>query len=202
MSERRICVLVVAAGVVSAASAQSASISVVHNDPDGIVAPGEVVRITATLDWTNFLLLSKIEGDLLASPNLGSASNNAFAHQGAYLNPPVSIDPGSPDGGSIVDVVIDSGNVGWLFGPPIPAPWGSNQIHFLEYDWTAPTTLGVVEFNWTGAAASPDPVFFTAAGYVTLPTTYTGASLTVIPAPASAALLAPLAIATVRRRER
>ena len=53
-----------------------------------------------------------------------------------------------------------------------------------------------------GAAASPDPVFVTAAGFITLSTTYAGASLAVMPAPASAALLATLAALTPRRSRR
>lgn len=174
-----------------------------HSDWDGLVAPGETVRISATLSWENFLLLSFIEGDRLVTNNLGSAAGNVFAHQGASIAPNSTINPGQASGASIVGVAIHSGNPGLIFGPPYPAPWASGTLYFLEYDWTAPRQPGLVEFNWQGSTSALHPTFFTPIGFITLPTTYTSTSLTVVPAPAT--VVAPGILGAglgVRRRRR
>ncbi|MEZ6232724.1 MAG: hypothetical protein R3B68_00910 [Phycisphaerales bacterium] len=187
----------------SAALAQTAALRITHEAPGGIVQPGQTIAVTATLTWTEPMLFWRIEGDLTASPNSGAAANNAFGHP---VTPAANtiLDPGVPSGGSVLGVEVQSGVVP-LFGPPYPAPWwpGAAGLRVLEFEWTAPLDPGPVEFNWIEQGNS-GPTFFIGLNpnAQTVPTTYVGATLTVVPAPSAGLALAAAGVAATGRRRR
>lgn len=181
-------------GAASVAKAQSAQIVLAHDDPDGIVTPGQIVHIRATLSWSGPTEAFRIVGDAVASPDVGLSS----AATGVIGASP-SLHYGLPVLGSIrgVDLV----NTLWSFGF---SPWHfGGGMHFLEYDWTASIDPGIVEFNWTPHPQFPTPLFFTSTfTTIPLPTTYVGTSVTVIPGPGTPAVLAALATLAVGHRHR
>lgn len=192
--------IVTSLAAASLAAAQTATLTVSHNDPDGIVTPGETVQITATLAWTGNSGLGYVSGDVRATGDLGSASNPSFP----YGVPPLAIVlPGTPFEGSLLDVYIESGDTNPFFGLSPTHPWGLRAgLILTRFDWTAPSNLGVVDFAWIPDPADPLPIMSPVGGFsgVPYPTTYLGTSLTVIPTPASALVfLGTLAIARRRR---
>ena len=196
------------------ALAQTASVEVTHDHPTGVVEAGEVVQISVRLKWTGDLLVHSIVGDAIASPDLGTASNQAFLPGGPVSLPLTIVNLGVAQAGSVLGIDIQSGYHPGSPNMPIGyAPWVTyysggmpiGDIGFLRYDWTAPSQPGVVNFDWVGAASKPDPLFYKLLPLppsltpTAFPTTYTGTSLTVIPAP-SAALFLLGATALARRR--
>lgn len=188
-------------------SAQTATVSVTHNDPDGVVAPGQTVEITTTVSWThtNAVGLGRISGSVGATPNLGVASDPHFPS--AYItNPQQTINMGSAVGGSVTGVLVDPAVPYWiLFALPIGTPWFFNTgIAFHRFNWTANSEPGVVAFEFASDPTHPDPTFvWSGPGplFVSFPTTYLGTSLTVIPAPPVAAVAGlGLALSVPRRR--
>ncbi len=186
------------------AAAQTASVTLTHNDPDGLVTQGQTIQVTATFAWqgspgSGFGLAA---GDIRATNDLGLAANAVFPYVPNLL-PALVIQPGTPSGGSLLDVYINSGDVGPSFGLPVFFPWNLRAgLVLTRFDWTAPATPGLVEFRWI-----PDPVLLPhicppfAGGFQLVPTTYFATSVTVVPAPAAPlALIAGLAIARRRRR--
>lgn len=189
--------------------AQQAMVVVSHSDPDGIVEPGQTVEITTTVSWTSAYVLSfsLIKGDVRASADVGLAANPRFPYSSYGTNQVQVINPGAAAAGSVVEIEIASGDVGWIvWSIPIPWPWNvSSGIEVHRFDWTAPSTPGVVAFDFVPEPSYPEPWFgvwpMTWPLTTTLPTTFVGASLTVIPAPgAGAALMLGLAGASLRRR--
>lgn len=192
--------------VSSSCFAQSATLTVSHNDPDGLVAPGQTVQVRVVIDYAGFFgNLWEIRGHLRSSGDIGSASGNAFP--GVYpLLPQTLIDPGDLSGGSIESILIRSGEMSLISGfpgPPLP-PWSAISLAVFQYDWTAPITPGPVQFTWTPDPAQANTLyiapFISQTGPVAIPTTYFGASLTVVPAPATLALLAAMGVASGKVR--
>ena len=190
------------------ASAQSAMLSLSHDDPDGLVSPGEVVAVTLRIAWSEpppNLVLGLLQGDITASPGVGVASNPAFAHANPWANQLTVLNPGTAVGGGLRGVDIQSGlydPFGTGFGPP---PWGVHTgFDVVRFDWEAPSTLGPVEFSWTNTntiGTGPGPVFFlNGSTIITSPTAYASATLTVVPAPGVGVVLAMRAGAVSRRR--
>jgi len=186
------------------AAGQTTTLSVTHNDPDGLVVPGETVKVTATFAWIITSGFGWIQGDVRATGDLGTAANPTFPY--GYLPLPTTVvQPGTPSGGSILDIDIRSGDVSpWFLGTPPRPPWGlQTGLILTQFDWTAPVTPGVVRFDWVPDPTQPLPIvlrYFTGSS-LAIPTTYVGTSLTVVPAPASALSLAlGLTALSVRRR--
>lgn len=189
-------------GAVSPTLGQTATLTVSHDDPDGIVTPGQTVRIKATLAWTGQSGFGYAIGSVRVTDDAGTASNPSFPYN--FLQGPATVvQPGTPAGGSILDVVIQSGDVRPWFGSPPLHPWGlQTGLVLTQYDWTAPTTAGVLEFQWIPGPANPLPVvvLYSTGSSLAIPTTYFGTSLTVVPAPASALLFASGMLAALRRQ--
>lgn len=172
--------------------AQSATFTISHNDPDGIVVPGQTVQLSATISWANAVLFWRSDGELIATPNIGFASNPRFGHPMSPGVPPTIIQPGTPAGGSVVDVLIQSGVAPLMPWAPLTVWAVSSGVTLLVMDWTAPQDLGLVSFGWTPSAIQPHTLLFETWGSVdpvAVPTTYIGTSLTVVPAPASCFVL-------------
>ena len=183
----------------SVCAAQSSWVHVSHDDADGIVAPGEVVRVKAVVSWIPAgVQFAGMKGDLRAAPNVGIASNRFSEFlQGGLVN------LGQFSGGSIVGVdiaVAPSFFTGGVIVPPSGNNWG---IEVISYDWQAPVGFaGAVGFDWVPDPAAPNVRFFPPVGPPSWnwePTVYVGTSLTVVPAPVSLALVAP-ALRRGRRR--
>ena len=90
------------------ASAQSAALSLSHDDPDGMVSPGEVVAVTMRISWSEqppTLVLGLLQGDITASPGVGVASSPAFAHANPWANQLTVLNPGTAVGGGVVHVL-------------------------------------------------------------------------------------------------
>lgn len=190
-----------ALGLAASASAQSATVVLSHNDPDGIVDPGQTVHIRVHLTWTGYTLLGWMGGDAVASPDRGVASNATIGFNNGQVN--VLNIAGVPALGSVR---------GFLASHPPQSPFsvpGYTQtpggIDALEYDWTAPDATGAGAYSFDFAFATPQVGIrcYTQVGgllTVPVPTTVTPASLTVTPAPSTLALLA--ATSTLGRRRR
>lgn len=183
-------------------SAQPGILSIAHNDADGVVEPGQVVRIQANLAKpAGAAFLWEIRGDLLASPKLGIGSNNRFPYPGS--NGSAIVNMGTIDGASVRGVHIHVNDQLALSGTTGPwPPWGWQSFGIVQYEWTAPTTPGVVEFNWQPSPDLPEIWYALPQIWTTgpIPTTYVGTSLTVVPAPASGVLLAGGLLLIGRRR--
>lgn len=96
------------------------------------------------------------------------------------------------------------GNV-WILIGHFAMPWSQTSgFEVLRFDWTPPTTPGVVEFNFIPDPSMPAPNFLGPSFLASpLPTTFVGTSLTVIPAPGAGVALAAGAVwASRRRRDR
>ncbi|MCA9288300.1 MAG: hypothetical protein KDA05_06940, partial [Phycisphaerales bacterium] len=185
MTRHRLAILALTAAAQSA-HAQSVTITASHNDPDGIVAPGQLVSIRLSIAHDGFFMLGDWRGDAAASPDIGTAS----PAQSSTLAPSSLVSLGTPTAGSIRNVVI--GATSPFFSPGPYVPFAAPDFEFMRYDWVAPAQPGTVAFDWV-----PDPAFPLVQGYQTAlsiplipyPTTYLGTTLTVIPAPAAAPLL-------------
>lgn len=190
-------------GLAGSACAQSASIVVTHNDSDGVVSPGQTVRITCHLSWTEWTYLGAMLGDAVTSPNLGLAASPVTAFNHGFLN--AAIYPGTPEGGSIRGFVAFETLAAFSLHTP-GFEWAAGGIDALSFDWTAPgpEAAGTYAFTFEGAAGPGAIQLFppSALQPVPVPTTVTPASLIVTPAPASVLLLGSLAARTSRRVRR
>lgn len=191
---------------VSSAFAQTGTLTISHNDPDGLVAPGQIVQFSVALNWSERLFFWEIAGNVVASPDAGAAANPVFG----VTNPPTIaatvINAGSATAGGISGVHVLSGfNPGSGFPPLLAAPWWADGFSLLHFEWTAPAEPGTVDFSWIARPDIPHPLIFTS--HLTsiptaIPTTSFGTSLIVVPAPASALLLALAPSLLLRRRRR
>ncbi|MCA9287500.1 MAG: hypothetical protein KDA05_02880, partial [Phycisphaerales bacterium] len=142
----------------TAAIAQTATVGVSHNDPDGIVLPGESVRVTAWHARSGSSILAGIGGDLRATDDLGVASNTYSDLRLALHGPSFPASHGSAIGGSVFGVSYEFvSHPG--FGPIVPPAYNYwPGVVALSYDWTAPVVLQptTVSFDWVPSAAFPD----------------------------------------------
>lgn len=182
-------------------------VRVTHDDPDGVVTPGQTVQFTVLMDWEpSTAVMWHMTGNLLASPNAGLALNPeiGLAILPGTLPQQAILMPGTPSGGSIFGFELFSSMTlqvggGWVF-----PPWNqSTNVPILEFDWIAPGSPGRVDFGWQPAGVAATPLFNmnNATGPISsLSTTYSGASLVVVPSPASIATLLVARTACLRRR--
>jgi hypothetical protein len=190
------------------AEAQTALVAVTHSDPDGLVSAGETVRIQVIHTRSNAPILAGIGGSLVTTGDLGEASN-LFTQ--LIPNPPEigyvnSI--GTPIGGSVHGVSHEFLShplfVMWIH----PAYITSTGVEVLSFDWTAPAVAAptAIDFNWTPSTQLPAVrAILPPYGQIIIefiPTTYTGASLVVLPAPSTLVMLAALCAAGNARRRR
>ncbi len=188
------------------AIAQSATVTVSHNDPDGFVEPGQSVRVRVVVTYAQAISFWEIRGSAIAEPNVGTASNNVFPHEYPAAQQLI-VNAGALNAGSVVDVRVRSGDNGFFFGGTTMPPWSNPPLTILQFDWTAPSVPGDVAFDWRPYGALPQVWLIAPLVSMTSPvpaaTTYLGTSLTVIPAPtAPLTLTAGLGTLGLIRRRR
>lgn len=175
------------------------TVLVSHNDPDGIVNPGQVVHIDAVLSWTSSAnQFAGARGGLIASPNVGAGS----AIQSAYV-PGALVNLGQINGGSLVGLDIAQTPAFFTGGFMVPPSGQYLGFELVSYDWTAPTSgfEGEVLFDFVAHPNKPNIEFF-GSGPLWVPpmTTWIGTSLTVVPTPPTIGAFGILALARHRRR--
>ena len=202
---RRLVSALVPAVLTGIAAAQTATLAVSHDDPDGIVLPGETVRITTWHTRSGSSILAGIGGDIVASGDLGQAANF-----GSYLQPPSSHPTypsswGTPAGGSVLGIQFEFVSHPMFVFVVQPIYGQSSGVEILSYDWTAPSVAQstTVDFDWVPSAAFPDVYAivppYNGLHWAYLPTTYTGTSLIVLPTPATLGVVG-LGVLVPRRR--
>lgn len=179
------CAIAVSLGLACPALAQSATVTVSHNDPDGLVDPGQVITVRVDLSWLPVPSLAGLAGDLLPTPSRGSSANITSALPRGPL-----VQLGTPIQGGVVGIAIRAPSN--LSGP------------IVAFEWTAPLNApGPVTFAFIPSPATPNVRIFPASGsqgFVEAQTTFISASLTVVPSPATVAVLG--AGLLLRRRTR
>lgn len=191
MNRRHPISLVMSLAVASVAAAQSATVTVSHDDPDGIVLPGQTINVRVEVAWTggstsNWIRFAGLSGDALPTPRVGSSSNITSVFQPNGL-----ISLGQPGQGGVlgVDVAITP-IFGWGCYPWPPPATGPTTLAgpLVAFDWTAPTDFsGPVTFAFDPSPTSPSVRLYpsqSSPAWVEAQTTYRPVSITVIPAPA------------------
>ncbi|MCA9287262.1 MAG: hypothetical protein KDA05_01680 [Phycisphaerales bacterium] len=165
------------------AAAQTATIRLVHDDPDGLVEPGHVVRIAAMLHWDMaYLVFAATGGDVVTSPALGVSADpeTPFYHVGTS--------PGTPWLGGVRDFRATGTPPLFVPLPLPPQAWRPDPVAALTFDWTAPAQAGEYSFEYVPSAEFPSIMLYPATNSqfgVPVSSAYFGTSLTVVPAPAT-----------------
>lgn len=182
-------------------SAQSASVTVTHNDADGILLPGEIVRVQFAVSWSPSpaWMLASLRGDAVTSPNGGELINRGSDFQSGQL-----VNLGSVSGASVIGFEAWHQPPGWV--PSITPPFVTTPALAAWFDWRAPTNTGTYQFKWNPHAQQQSILLWYRFGTQITPTaastTYFGASIIVVPTPPSGGLILVFAawFAPVRRR--
>ena len=183
-------------------------VTVSHNDPDGIVLPGQTINVRVDVTWTpgssnQWILFAGLAGDVLPSPSVGTSSNitSVFVPSGL-----VSL--GHASQGGVVGVsVANPPNFGlggcYPWPPPAQGP-SSLAGPFVAFDWTAPLDApGAVTFAFAASASVPNVRLFpstTSPAFIEVPTAYVPVTLTVVPGPGTLGLLGLISAVGGRRR--
>ena len=173
-----------------------------HNDPDGLVTPGQVVRISSVLNWSDpTVQFAGLKGDLMPTPRVGTSSNRASPFPPGGL-----VNLGQLIGGGVDNIDIATTPAFFTGGIPTQPTANWFGMDVVSFDWTAPTDyLGLVTFDLELDPTAPVIRFFpSVSSPIWVPTNQTlvPATLTVVPAPPIwlSAIMSPLAMATPSRR--
>lgn len=176
----------VVCAVASSAVAQTATIAVTHDDPDGVILPGETVRITMRISWTPAVQLAGFAGDLRADP-VGPGAPGTISNRFSRFLPSALTINGSVVADDILG--IDIASTPGFFTPMVWPPWGSyTGFDAFAHDWTAPSSPGNYRFGFSPRDDRPNVRLYpswSSPAWIEAPTTYLWASLTVIPGPGS-----------------
>lgn len=177
------------------ARAITATVSVLADDHHNLtVQPGQPVAIDVIVTF-DALQLANIQGDLRVTGDAGTPSNFRFNLGAGPL-----IHTGSFVGGSRTGIDIASGPP-LFFG--VTVGW-NNPSYPLSYTLTFDQP-GTYDIAWQAPPTAPNVrvyASFATASFVEAQTTYLGATITVLPAPASLAAVALAAFASSTRRRR
>ncbi|MFG0304721.1 MAG: VPLPA-CTERM sorting domain-containing protein [Phycisphaerales bacterium JB040] len=197
--------LIAVAGLASAAAAQSVTVNLTHDDADSNIAIGETVTWTLSISFTGFA-----DGAAASGGNMRINGDNALGTSSDMTYTPVN-------GGNAESTTPESGDsngagiqfVSWtnsIFlesfggGPAIK----TNPFVVGTFDFTgnAEGTLNysVVRGQATSAFVSIDLSAFATSNFTTADVSYNVQSLTIVPTPASAALLGLGGLVATRRR--
>ncbi|MFT5424949.1 MAG: hypothetical protein ACI89L_002752 [Phycisphaerales bacterium] len=195
--------IIALAGLATVASAQSATMVLSHDDVDGIINVGESVTWTLSVAFTG--------GDAASGGNQVISGDNALGNSSAMAYTPTN---GGSNGGSSNGAGI--GFVNWTnslfleaFGSPADH---SNPFVVGSFSFTA-SAVGVLNYSFargTVGGGQADSAFVSIAQTAfaetlfdtesTAGVSYDIQSLTIVPSPASAALLGLGGLVAVRRR--
>ncbi len=188
--------LVAIAGLASLATAQTANVVVTANGgANAVIAPGGVVNVAVTIAHNQFSVAG-IQGGSIVAGNAGAGGSFATSIPAGAL-----VVLGSFSGGSRTGVDIAFTPPGFTGGFAVP-PSGTNPMPVFTYDITG-LAVGTYSLNWVSPASAPNVRLYATAGstnFLEAQSTYTGATITVIPAPASLALVGLGGLVAGRRR--
>lgn len=172
-----------------------ASITVTANGGgSATVQPGEPVTISAQL-WQGAFSIAGMAGGTVVTNNAGRASNFSTMLPGLP-----TINFGSFQGGSRVDADIAFTPPGFLGGTT--PPMGQTTFAIWSYTLTLDEP-GRYDVNWIAPASAPDIRLYmgiASFSFTPVPSLYIGATITVLPAPATAVLLVASPFVCGRRR--
>ncbi|MCA9287008.1 MAG: hypothetical protein KDA05_00400 [Phycisphaerales bacterium] len=196
---KNVLALVAVAGLAGVASAQTATMTVTANGSGAIsVAPGASVAIAATCVWGGAVQFAGVAGSINVSGNAGAGSGftSDFA-AGALVN------LGAFNGGSRqgMDIAVTPA---FFTGGFIAPPSGNTTLNIGSYSLdTTGLAPGVYNVDFAASALAPNVRLFPSLqspAFVEAQTTYRGATIEIIPAPASLALVGLGGLVAGRRR--
>ncbi len=187
--------LVAIAGLASVAAAQTATVRTTANGgAAAVVAPGSTVTIAVTIAHNQFAVAG-LQGGAIITGNAGTGGNFATTIPGLP-----TVNMGSFTGGSRTGVDFAFTPPGFI-GAATP-PSGTNPMPVMTYDITG-LAAGVYTINWVAPGSAPNVRLYASIGsfgFLEAQSTYTGATITVTPAPASLALVGLGGLVAGRRR--
>ena len=188
--------LAVVAGLAGVASAQTATVTTTANGGAAAsINPGESVTIAVNVGWSGGVQLAGLQGGTKVAGDAGSGSNFAFNLGSGPL-----INTGAFTGGSRLGMDVASGPPAFFGVNPL---WSApNPLNMMSYTLTI-SDPGVYQVIWQSPATAPSARLYENAGSISFleaQTTYIGATITVVPAPASLALVGLGGLVAGRRR--
>ncbi len=193
--------LAIAVLLATPALAQTATVTVSHNDPDGIVEPGQTIRLSMHLTWTPNMQLAGFAGQFRIDPATTGADGTITNRLSAFW-PGALVNLGLIQRDDIVGIQVAS--IPHFFTPMVTPPWANwGGLDAFSHDWIAPATPGQYNIAFLADPVAPNVRLYPAtvsANFVEAQTTYIGASITVTPSPASLITLAAASLIHSRRR--
>ncbi|MCB9840875.1 MAG: hypothetical protein H6809_04395 [Phycisphaeraceae bacterium] len=172
--------------------------------PIAEVAPGQTVRMRTTVSWepggTQF---AGIAGDMLVAPLTPGGGEGTPSNLVSEFSIGALVSLGTFSGDDLLGIDINVTPPFFPAGGPVPPSLNYWGIQFIGYDWAAPAEPGVYEFRFEPVLFFPNVRIYPSQSspqFVSVPTTYAAASVTVIPAPAAASCVALAAAIAPRRR--
>ena len=196
---KNVLALVAVAGLAGVASAQSATMTVTANGgANASVLPGASVDIAASLTWGGAVQFAGVAGSIVVDGNAGAGSGfTSDFNAGALVN------LGAFNGGSRegMDIAVTPA---FFTGGVIVAPSGNTTLNIGSYSLdTTGLAPGIYNVGFQATALAPNVRLFpstSSPGFVEAQTTYVGASIEIVPAPASLALVGLGGLVVGRRR--
>jgi hypothetical protein len=192
--------LVAVAGIAGVASAQSATMTVTANGSNAVnVNPGDSVTINAELSWTGAVQFAGVKGAIRVDGNAGAGSNFTSDFPAGLQVLYGAFNGGSREG-------LDFAVTPALFTGGQIIPPSGNSAGVTIGNYTLDTTgmaAGTYNVGWAGDTAAPNVRLYlttTSPGFVEAQSTFVGATITVVPAPASLALVGLGGLVAGRRR--
>jgi hypothetical protein len=197
---KKVLALVAVAGIAGVASAQTATMTVTADGTNAVtVNPGESVNINAELSWTGAVQFAGVKGAIRVEGNGGAGSNFTSDFPAGLQVLYGAFNGGSREG---MDFAITPA----LFtgGTIIPPSGNSSGVTIGNYTLdTTGMAAGTYNVGWEAEPTAPSVRLYlttTSPGFVEAQSTYIGATITIVPAPASLALVGLGGLVAGRRR--
>ncbi|MEZ6232669.1 MAG: MYXO-CTERM sorting domain-containing protein [Phycisphaerales bacterium] len=196
---KNVLALVAVAGLAGVASAQSATVAVTANGgANASVAPGAIVSIATTATWGGAVQFAGLAGSINVSGNAGAGANFTSDFSAGTL-----VNLGAFNGGSRQGIDIAVTPAVFTGGFIVP-PSGNTTLNIGSYDLdTTGLAPGIYNVDFNASALAPNVRLFlttSTPSFVEAQTEYRGATIEIIPAPASLALVGLGGLVAGRRR--